>query len=120
MTPANLIAETRKFFDSPTKWTQRAFGRDKEGAALGLLDPRAVCWCVVGATTKVGTESNAQGAAEVCYGAWTALDLAAQELDPSRRTAASFNDSPTTKFEDVVELLTRAEKIARKMPRKKI
>ena len=47
MTVAELL-------DSPEKWTQGAWARDKTGMALKVSHSgKAVCWCLLGAFLKV-------------------------------------------------------------------
>lgn len=36
----------------PSRWTQKAHARDEQGRNVKPRDPRAVCWCGIGALAK--------------------------------------------------------------------
>jgi hypothetical protein len=48
-----ILTDTRALIDTPEKWTQDAWARDKDGKRLEYSDPDAVCYCVFGAVNKV-------------------------------------------------------------------
>jgi len=50
-----LLKKVREQLSDPKCWTRHAIARDKDDRALEFGDdPRAVCWCLVGAFEKVG------------------------------------------------------------------
>ena len=81
-------------------WTKGAFARDKNGNAVGILDQRAVAWCLIGWIEKV------------YFNSWPSKvrrEVAAQiKVTTVFRTTADFNDHPETTFEDVLDLCKRA------------
>ena len=48
---AKLLAQARALI-LDGGWTQKAWARDEKGTNMGPTDPRASCWCAVGALTR--------------------------------------------------------------------
>ncbi len=95
--------KVRDLLTDESKWVRGIYALDERGNGLKSTDPRAVCWCLLGAINK-------------CYG----HDLVAQDMvqhlvleriqpgisDPSGRTSISgFNDSRNTTFAEIRKLV---------------
>lgn len=42
-----------EFFDDSSKWTKRAFAKNKTGSSVNSDSPAATCWCLIGAIMKL-------------------------------------------------------------------
>lgn len=49
MAELDLIRRVRARLDKPEHWTRGSFARDAKGNAVVATDPKATCWCLVGA-----------------------------------------------------------------------
>jgi hypothetical protein len=95
MTITEALREARRLLSDPSRWTQRAPGRDSHGRSVPGRNRGAVCWCLLGAIGKV---TDGQGSLwQQCY-----------ELLDARAggSTARFNDAAT--HEQVLEFLDRA------------
>jgi hypothetical protein len=92
-----------QLLDSPEKWTQGVFARDKHGWECDWRSEEAVRWCVKGALNccylKVG-----DSASEYCR----ILDKIyghLKENDPEFTSLTDWQDSPQRKFEEIRSVL---------------
>lgn len=99
MTAADILREGRKLIENPENWVQGSFGQTKGGNRCYAVDPRANCWCAVGAISKVGEEV----AEDEWQLAWVALDNASP-----CGCSIRFNDHAKTTHADVLAMFDRA------------
>lgn len=88
----------------PKAWTQGTFAKSGRGGDARRVEPwaySATCWCAVGALYKAHGSWHLTGPP---IKAWGALDAAC----PGIKSASFFNDSPDTKFPDIIALYDRA------------
>lgn len=81
-------------FNHPSRWTQLAFARDKDGHEASPTVRRATCWCLVGALSRSGLS----------------VDLLREVSARVYPNMEDWNDHPDRTFADVREL---AEKVDR-------
>ena len=62
MKPSEFLIKAKAVIADPKHWTQGRYAQDAEGQDVGPAKPDAVCWCSVGALSKVAYEENAHGA----------------------------------------------------------
>ena len=55
---ADVLREARKLIEKPEAWAQGESARDASGRRVPIQDPKAVCFCAVGAIWKVSHESH--------------------------------------------------------------
>jgi hypothetical protein len=86
MTPLETLKAARQLISDPAKWTQGEFARDGDGDAVPVLNPRAHCFCALGAIEK--TLGN---------GAWTESNNAISRVCSRKfdQEVGHFNDTHT-------------------------
>ncbi len=88
-----------ELLDSPEKWTQGAWGRNKDGIPSSI-DP--VCWCLIGASDQ-------------CYNYYESMEARQkirqelQKRDLDYTSIANWNDDPKRTFEEVQQLLKKLD-----------
>lgn len=50
--PSEVLAKAADLIEPEGAWTQREYARDSNGAYTTSRDPRAVCWCALGAIIR--------------------------------------------------------------------
>lgn len=95
------LKAVRELLAKPERWTKDAYARDADGARVEATDPRATCWCLSGAITKV-TPDHATGVP-----VWMALS---DETERARGGAVVgfWNDRPRRTHAQVLRLIDRA------------
>ncbi len=78
-----------ELLNSPEKWTQGAYARDKYNETISSESPAAVKWCVHGAITKCYGRAGAKG--EECM----------MRLIHQKGSVSRWNDSRLTTWEEV-------------------
>jgi hypothetical protein len=86
-------------------WTQNTSARNDAGRAVSALDAGAVCFCAMGALSRVAAEGCDDKTKDAAIGA---LRLAIG-IDCG---IASWNDAPERRAEDVVAAFERAADLA--------
>ena len=84
----------------PKRWTKGTLARDDRGVPTCVDDPKAVCWCLMGALHKCYLSGNYADAIERLANVLTAMGI------PS---LVAFNDHPDTTHAMVLHALQRAE-----------
>jgi hypothetical protein len=59
MTPSEILTAARELISVPERWTQGDYAKDKDGRSCLEDDEGAVCYCSVGAISKVRFSSVA-------------------------------------------------------------
>ena len=86
-TVLQLLTEGRELISDPKRWTTGEFARDEHERAVFVYDPKAVCWCSVGAIHKVeGPPTPSSG-----ENTWPALR--ALHAATACRNIAKYNDT---------------------------
>ncbi len=85
-----------ELFQDESNWTQLALARNAAGESIDPNDPEAVCWCLYGAIMK-------------CY-PFGERGLMAMDVQKyiERGSALTFNDQMGRKFQEVKDLVARA------------
>jgi hypothetical protein len=82
-----------------TKWTQFTRARNKQGDRVPPCDPKAVCWCLI-------------GAAEKCYPTpverQKVFDRISEALNGKALFISHFNDHSLTTFAHIRRILRKA------------
>ena len=84
--PSKLLANSEN-------WTKGSYSVDNHGDSVGLSDPSATSFCIVGACMRCGVFSDKLEQIIVARG-FTSLE--------------NFNDHPSTTHEDVLSVLLEA------------
>jgi hypothetical protein len=83
----------------PAHWTKGHYASDVYGVHVGFDDPRATCWCTIGAAYKCYGVKDALGAHGI-------LDKIVDKLlDTGNNSIAGWNDLPNTTHGEVITLL---------------
>lgn len=56
MKPSEVLAKAADLIEPEGRWTQSAAARDSQGTWVTSRDPRAVCWCAIGALNRAGDD----------------------------------------------------------------
>lgn len=86
-------------------WTQYAFARDAGNEPRGTTDPRASCFCTLGAVYRAADDLNADDLAPRAI-------LRHLAVQSGYGGIPSFNDDPMTTKADVLSLFDRAIELA--------
>lgn len=54
LTPVDVLRQARELITDSERWTQNEFARDFRGTAVSPRSELAVCWCAMGAVSRVG------------------------------------------------------------------
>src|SRR5690242_2932574 len=102
MTPLMILTQAKKLIDRPDSWTKDHFSLDKDGGDVSPRNPKAACWCVLGALMRVSGNS--------------ATLLEAEELFRKaigRNSTAKWQDERDVTHNDVMAAFDRAIELAR-------
>lgn len=106
---ASDIAKIKSFLSKPGIWAKGYYAFDRKGQQVSTKSPDACQFCMVGASKKVGAESD--------WRRYVRLALKEKGVPNIPHTSAisvtQFNDSKNTTLEDVIEVLTIAERLAK-------
>lgn len=83
-----------KFYSYPTRWTQKAFARDKNNNPISPLDKNAVCFCIDGAIAKLQNDCDINQ---------TEIDEFDTLFQAKLGTITKYNDTHT--FEEIINEL---------------
>ena len=98
----NAVDAILELLDTPDKWTQGLAARDANGDSVYSSAPEAVCWCLEGAICKVFRETNRPWS-KPYFKMKRALTRVLKD------DYISFNDKPTTTYEDIINALKQAK-----------
>lgn len=104
----NHIAD--EFEKDNSLWTKYSYARDKNGDTTSVFNPNAVCFCSLGAITKV---TNYNFADVSCKNILSDLLKHTMGLRYNK-SIITFNDSPETTIQDVIAAFRKAAEIAKK------
>ena len=79
-------------YSEPSKWTQYAYARDKDGLVTLSRDGSAVCWCL-------------SAAINICYPNDNFMIRNKVRQYIGERQIHYWNDDPNTTFDSVVKLI---------------
>lgn len=85
----------RAIIEDPARWTRRCIARSRFDDEVLPHDPRAVCWCAMGACILAG--GNSSGAL---------MGVLSDEFP--KETLPSFNDDERRSHADILNLFDRA------------
>jgi hypothetical protein len=51
-----VLIDARAHISTPDRWTQEAYARDAQGNHTRPRDPKACCWCMLGAVAYVSND----------------------------------------------------------------
>ncbi|MBC2806583.1 hypothetical protein C3Y94_025875 [Rhizobium ruizarguesonis] len=109
MTPHEILAAGRELLSNPDHWTKGAPARDRKGESIIPYDPKATCFCTIGAIHKVVGPQQLELKRQV-------VGYLIEALDTGHKVSAilsAFNDHPKTSHDQVLELWDKAIEIAR-------
>lgn len=98
-TELDVLIAARALYDSPEKWTQKVFARDKDGNAVTWENERAVCFCLSGAIARAELNLGFT-TGRVAYRAIVAF----QQIT-GIHPISTFNDASDTDFDLVINTL---------------
>lgn len=108
-----FLVETKKLIDTPEKWTKGSSARDAEGHEVGTSDPKATCFCLIGAVNATYNRNiNKTDLSDI-------LDMFTENFfhfnkGRSFTTASEFNDNLETTHADMMKYLDYEIEAARK------
>lgn len=105
MKTSELLIQAKSLIDSPEKWTQQVYARDKDGRTVLVDSEEAVCFCSLGSLRKMGVSD------ELYHNAVTILNTTARQISDWRMAAVDFNDAHSHK--EVMALWDRAIEAAK-------
>ena len=90
----------QELFVNECYWAKGNYAKNKNGANVGLFDESGSCWCLLGAIHKCYNRRGEEIVAEII--AKIKIHLKGMGFVGS---ISSFNDSPETKFEDILKIV---------------
>ena len=107
--PSYPPGSLQEFFDNtPEKWTQHDYARDKNGRETSIFDPEATCFCLLGGISKV-YNVTVDDLDDKTLEIREKINEAIRKLFPDRPSYIhKFNDHPDTTFEDIKKVLKEA------------
>lgn len=99
------IGAVRHLINSPDKWTQKAYARDKNNKSIYPTDESAVKWSINGAIIKTHPTANEY---EDCMKAFDKFYKTVDYLFRERRSLV-WEDSSTTTWKMIDRVLDEAE-----------
>jgi hypothetical protein len=102
MKPSEILRAARKKIEKPECWTKDRAARRIDGKGTYEQDPRAVCWCMTGATAAVDLD-------DAGCSADTYLVMAVGE-----QFVPDWNDDPSRTHAEVLAAFDRAIELAEK------
>jgi hypothetical protein len=97
MTTLETLKAARQTLTPLEAWTKGDNARDQDGARVDPQDPRATCWCLIGAIAMQGH-----------YSSVASYEIRQTLVKDGRcDSIAAFNDDPDTTHDDVLGLLDK-------------
>ena len=90
------LIKARELLADPTHWTKQTNAKDAHGNQVCVRDPKASCWCSLGALDYAGAEFEDTELVYAALPGW------------AENSIAEFNDADTTTHADVLALFDRA------------
>jgi hypothetical protein len=90
----------RERLTPPNAWIKGAFARSAKGNEVSIHNPKATCWCLMGAISLEDISSKE----------YYALCKEISKKNGSATTIKIFNDTPNITHEDILEVLDHAIK----------
>lgn len=104
---AKVLESAADLLEKPGAWIQGDFARDANGDGLAMgYDPKATCWCAVGALEKALGPSAEKDIAHY----WEALEIA---LPDGFSSVPDWNDTKGRTQAEIVATLREAAGLAR-------
>jgi len=110
VTPHEILVAGRDLLSNPDHWIKKTLARSKNGEKCDPTEARATCFCTIGAIHKVVGSGQKSLKLEVVGYLIKALDERKHRVSA---IVVAFNDHPTTKHSDVLELWDKAIELAR-------
>ena len=91
------LKKTKTILSDENKWTQKVVARNVDGESVSFMSKNAVCWCLSGALCSV----------YIRYPSTSKVVVAFRYLErfTEHQEIFDYNDSPTTKYNDILMLL---------------
>ncbi len=100
-----LFLATRALIDTPEKWSQGNYTRDRDGNSTEILSPETCRWCLSGALMCADVEPMHH---HTYYRAENILRDAIEGKTGKAMTIVGFNDHPKTTHAEVLAVLDAA------------
>lgn len=104
MTTKETLQKLDEFLSDESKWTQRSWARDSNGANCGIYDVDARCWCLEGALCTI-TKDDVFARAKTHL---ALTDIVKSIPNAGANYLTGYNDLRTTSFADVKKLIRDA------------
>lgn len=101
MKTSKVLLKAMDVIATPDKWTKGHWARDKDDSAVLATNPRAKCWCSLGALNKALEKSST-----------FAFHAEEYLVEAMGKQVAPFNDSERTNHSDVMEKFMTAAFLA--------
>lgn len=97
----SVLEGTRELLSNKNRWTAYCSAKDAEGMSVSPNDPKACCWCLMGALIKVSHDTGAPQQIIACRTSeFTACDYLHQSIQdvasahkwPKRAVPSDVND----------------------------
>lgn len=105
MTVKDVLIGVKELISTPERCTKVVNARDENGVTRSPFDPRACCWCLLGAIRKVTNDGDASEVREVLV-----KRIRRVSVEPYLWEEAiwMFNDHHNSTHENVLKLLDKA------------
>lgn len=105
-TTVEILTGVRELLADPAHWTKGVLARNADDFEVEPRDPRAACWCLAGAVTKVAGD----------YIVIPILDDVAMKhgaVESDNCPFVELNDADETTHEEILKVLDEAIEISR-------
>jgi hypothetical protein len=117
MLASEVLSRARELISEATRWTQGESARNDKGRSTDTLSDLAVCWCSLGAVSKV-TEADPK----LYHKAASYLDAVVNKQGYKAKTQSGFhgdvivyNDKVGRRHKEILELFDQATAYARSL-----
>lgn len=101
--PSTKILQAMEIIGSPELWTKNTLARDSDGVSVNYSDKTAVCYCSLGALSKIDAPIMSNYYLSKVIGANTNGGL---------HLLTRYNDLPKTEHKDVINMFMTAAFLA--------
>ena len=102
MTPTEHLIAARALIARPENWTKHTAARDSHGQVVYSDNPRAVCWCTIGALAKTAKGRDPLAANDLIF-----LQIR-ENPDIEEDSIDGYNDAPETTHANILALFDKA------------
>ncbi len=103
-----ILREARNILSDSSKWTKGVYARDSHSIPVDILSQHATCFCLGGAVTRA--KDKLEVSSTFACGCLVLRVIKRRSDFKNINSIFEFNDSPQTKYEDVIAVIDESIK----------